>query len=86
MGTGFPYPLAITATHMLLKWAFTVLAVLAKAQCQWSRRQRLGWKAWLTLGVPIGAATSLDILLSNVALIFTTVTLTTVCPVYPTPP
>ena len=77
-GGGFPYPLSITMVHMCIKWALTASFVHVRTCCSGRRAPRVPWRVWLTMAVPIGAATSLDIVLSNFALLFTTVTLTTV--------
>lgn len=77
-GSGFPYPLSITMVHMCVKWALTATVVYARSCCGGRAMPHMPRRAWLTMAVPIGAATSLDIVLSNFALLFTTVSLTTV--------
>ena len=77
-GTGFPFPLSITMVHMCLKWALTVLAMFVRSGCKRSSMPSVPLRVWLSMGVPVGMATALDIMLAQFALLFTTVTLTTV--------
>jgi solute carrier family 35, member C2 len=71
---GFSFPIIYTTAHMCIKyilsriWAYSTKAVIPP----------LSWSEILTTALPIGLATSMDVMLSNYSLLYISITLYTI--------
>ena len=71
----FPCPLLLTSIHFLIQWIFShVACALFPQQLGSERVTMMTWKEWASISVPCGLVTSLDVGLSNLALVSITLT------------
>ena len=71
----FPCPLLLTSIHFSIQWIFAHLACACFPQTLGTDRVNdMTWKEWISISVPCGMVTALDVGLSNLSLV--TITLT----------
>jgi solute carrier family 35, member C2 len=71
----FPCPLFLTSIHFLIQWAFAhIICACFPHALGADRITMMSWKEWVSISIPCGMVTALDVGLSNLALV--TITLT----------
>ena len=66
----FPCPLFLTSIHFSIQWIVSyTLSQQFPEQLGTSRVQRMTWREWLSISIPCGLVTSLDIGLSNLSMV-----------------
>ena len=71
----FPCPLFLTSGHFAVQWMFSSMACyLYPKELGSERIDKMSWKEWITISIPCGAVTSADVGLSNLSMVFITIT------------
>lgn len=70
----FPCPLLLTSVHFLIQWAFSYTVTQKFPQLGGERLSGMSWSEYLGVAIPCGLVTSLDVGLSNLALVRITMT------------
>ena len=72
---GFPCPLLLTSIHFLIQWIFSSIACyLFPHKLHSERIDNMSWYEWITISIPCGIVTSADVGLSNLSMVFITIT------------
>ena len=70
---GFPCPLLLTSIHFLIQWLFSHIACeLFPTTLGVDRVKAMSWGEWSCISIPCGIVTAGDVGLSNVSLVFIT--------------
>lgn len=70
---GFPCPLLLTSIHFLIQWLFAHTAcALFPISLGLERVKQMSWSEWCLISIPCGVVTAGDVGLSNVSLVFIT--------------
>ena len=71
----FPCPLLLTSVHFALQWAFSYGTTSCYSDVLGGTRVKaMLWKEFLSISIPCGLVTSLDVGLSNMSMVFITLT------------
>lgn len=75
----FPAPLLMNTIHFTMQAVFSKVIIFFRSRKSGNRDEKMSWRDYSIRVVPLGLATALDINLSNVSLVFITVTFATMC-------
>ncbi|KAF3324513.1 putative sugar phosphate/phosphate translocator [Carex littledalei] len=75
----FPAPLLMNTVHFTMQAVFSKVIIFFRSRKSGNRDEKMSWRDYSIRVVPLGLATALDINLSNVSLVFITVTFATMC-------
>lgn len=71
----FPCPLLLTSIHFSIQWIFSYTAcALFPEKLGTARVANMSWEDWAFISIPCGMVTALDIGLSNLSLVYITLT------------
>lgn len=70
----FPCPLLLTSIHFLIQWGFSYTVTQKLSHLGGQRLSNMSWSEYLGVAIPCGLVTSLDVGLSNLALVRITMT------------
>ncbi|KAJ4749707.1 Nucleotide/sugar transporter family protein [Rhynchospora pubera] len=75
----FPAPLLMNTIHFTMQAVLSRVIIFYRSRKSVNKHEKMSWKDYSIRVVPLGLATALDINLSNISLVFITVTFATMC-------